>query len=205
MTIDIPPLTLDYAPLSSILGFLALVAYVLTLLPTNLRIVFPQTKQTNIPKWLLKYRRQIGVISFILAVLHGFILVEKRDLDFLDPATYWNYIQGVSTFIVFLLLAITSNDWSMKRLKKNWKKLHSLTYLGMFLLTWHVWDKMEKHWSLLTPLSIVGMVIVIGIYAKRRWIEYSNDKQKASKKSSQKSNFPTEKVINRKVPVSKSA
>ncbi|WP_306557866.1 ferric reductase-like transmembrane domain-containing protein [Nostoc sp. 'Peltigera malacea cyanobiont' DB3992] len=76
-----------------------------------------------------------------MALLHAFLLVKKRDLDFLDPNTYWIYIQGISTLIIFTLLAITSNDWSVKRLKKNWKRLHTLTYLAMFLLTWHVWTK----------------------------------------------------------------
>lgn len=35
---------IDTAPLKNSLGFLALGAYILTLMPTNLRIIFPQTK-----------------------------------------------------------------------------------------------------------------------------------------------------------------
>ncbi|BAY29073.1 ferric reductase-like transmembrane component protein [Nostoc carneum NIES-2107] len=172
-------MTIDAAPLANSLGFLALAAYIFTLLPTNLRVVFPETKQTSIPKWLLKYRRIIGILAFCLALLHGFLLVKKRDFDFLDPRTYWIYIQGISTFTVFTLLAITSNDWSVKRLRKNWKKLHSLTYLAMFLLTWHVWDKMSEHWSYYTPIELIAMVTIIALFLKRYWTEYQHKKQKA--------------------------
>ncbi|RCJ32407.1 iron reductase [Nostoc punctiforme NIES-2108] len=175
--------TIDTASLENSLGFLALGAYILTLMPTNLRIIFPQTKQANLPKWLLKYRRLIGILAFCLALLHAFLLVKKRDLDFLDPNTYWIYIQGISTFIIFTLLAITSNEWSVKRLKKNWKRLHTLTYLAMFLLTWHVWDKMSEHWSYLTPIALVGIVTTTLLFLMRRWIEHRNKQQKAKGKA----------------------
>jgi sulfoxide reductase heme-binding subunit YedZ len=178
-------ITMDTAPLANSLGFLALGCYVLTLMPTNLRIVFPQTKKTSIPKWLLKNRRIIGILSFLLALIHGYLLVLKRDFDFADPSTYGIYIQGVSTFAVFTLLAITSNDWSVKRLKKNWKRLHSLTYLAMFLLTWHIWDKMSEHWSYLTPIGLVTMVVLISLFLIRRWLEHQESQQKAKAKATQ--------------------
>jgi methionine sulfoxide reductase heme-binding subunit len=175
----------DPFPISNGLGFLALGGYILTLLPTNLKVVFPQTKQTRMPKWLLKNRRAIGVTSFLLALFHGYLLVIKRDFDFFDLSTFGVYIQGVTTFIIFTLLAITSNDWSIKRLKKNWKRLHSLTYLAMFFLTWHVWDKMANHWSYLTPIGLIAIVAVNFIYLYRFWIERSNKKQASKKKISQ--------------------
>jgi methionine sulfoxide reductase heme-binding subunit len=173
---------IDPFPLSNGLGFLALGGYILTLLPTNLRIVFPQTKQAHMPKWLLKNRRLIGILSFLLALGHGYLLIKKRDFDFFDPSTFLVYIQGVSTFIIFTLLAITSNDWSVKRLKKNWKRLHSLTYLAMFLLTWHVWDKMADHWSYLTPLGLVTIVALNLLYLHRRQIEHRNQQKAVQKK-----------------------
>lgn len=172
-------------PIANVLGFLALGSYILTLLPTNLRIAFPQTKPASMSKLLLKNRRLIGVLSFLLALGHGYLLVIKRDFDFFDPSTYWVYIQGVSTFIIFALLAITSNDWSVKTLKKNWKRLHNLTYLAMFLLTWHVWDKMADHWSYLTPVALVTIVAINLLYLYRRWIEHRNQQQAAQKKTAQ--------------------
>jgi sulfoxide reductase heme-binding subunit YedZ len=173
-------LTMDLDTFSqgSILGFAALTAYILTLLPTNLRIVFPITKKTGIPQWLLKYRRLIGLLSFFLAVLHAFIFFKKRDFDVFDLKTYFVYFQGVSSFIIFTLLAITSNDWSVKRLKRNWKNLQGLTYLAMFLVTWHICDKMTGHWTYLTPVGIAGLTATIVLFLCRVWIQRQSRQQK---------------------------
>jgi sulfoxide reductase heme-binding subunit YedZ len=169
---------LDTFSQASLLGFAALTAYILTLLPTNLRIVFPQTKKTGIPQWLLKYRRLIGLLSFFLAVLHGFIFFKQRNFDVFDLKTYFVYFPGVSSFIIFTLLAITSNDWSVKRLKKNWKNLQGLTYLAMFLVTWHICDKMTGHWTYLTPVGIAGLTATIVLFLCRVWIQRQSRQQK---------------------------
>lgn len=162
---------LDPAPLSSQLGFMALVCYCLTLLPTLLRIIFPHTKQTGIPQWLLLQRRLTGILAFLFAVGHGIVLVKKRNIDFSDSITTWIYIQGILTVLIFALLAATSNDWSVKKLKKNWKRIHQLTYIAMFLLTWHVLEKMMGHWTFLTPISVVLITIIDGLFIWRRWVE----------------------------------
>lgn len=162
---------MDTAPLANFFGFLALISYITTLLPTILRIVFPQTRKTKIRKLLRKHRRQIGLIAFALASAHGWLLIAKRNIDFFDLDTYWVYIQGIATFLIFTLLAVTSNNWSMRKLKCNWKKLHSLTYLAMFLLAWHVWDKMSGHWSFLTPIGLVGLIVIISLFIWRKWRE----------------------------------
>lgn len=146
---------LDSPPYANWAGFLATLLYVITLLPTILRIVFPSTRETGIPKALLLQRRMVGIFAFLLAIVHGYLMIVKRELDFFDPQTYWVYIQGIWTFLIFVVLAFTSNDWSVKKLKKNWKKLHQLTYLAMFLLVWHIIDKMWGHWTWLTPASLL--------------------------------------------------
>ncbi|MGB3512205.1 MAG: ferric reductase-like transmembrane domain-containing protein [Microcoleaceae cyanobacterium] len=164
--------------LESYLGFLALGAYIITLLPTILRIVFPATKKTLLPKLLLKYRRQIGVISFFLGTAHGILLFMKRNFDIWDVKAYYIYLQGFVLLAIFTVLAITSNDWSVKKLKKNWRQLHQLTYLAMFLLVWHVGDKMFDHWTYITPLAITGILGITILFIIRKWIEY---KQKITK------------------------
>ena len=165
---------MNTVPLPNYIGLFALVCYIITLLPTILRIVFPKTKKTGFPKLLLKYRRQIGVIAFFFALAHALLLVNKRNFDFFDIQTYWIYIQGVATFIIFTLLAITSNNWSVKKMKKNWKKLHELTYLAMFLLIWHVIDKMWGHWSDITLLAMLGITGITLLFILRKFMERRN-------------------------------
>ena len=163
---------MDNAPIANVWGFLALASYLITLVPSIFRVVFPEIKKSLVVKKLMKYRRQIGLIAFAFSVLHGFILVEKRSLDFFDLHTYWIYIQGVVTFAIFALLAVTSNNWSIKKMKQNWKKLHSLTYLAIFLLTWHVLDKMSGQWSYLTPIGLIGLTILTALFIYKTKVKY---------------------------------
>lgn len=162
---------MDTAPVANWLGFLALNAYIATLLPTTLKITIPQIKKSYIIKFLRTYRRQTGLMAFVFALVHGWLLIAKRNIDLFDPNTYWVYIQGVAILTIFTLLAITSNNWSIRKLKKNWKKLHSLTYLGMFLLTWHIWDKMTPHWSYLTPIGLLLLIAIIALFMWRKRLE----------------------------------
>ncbi|WP_038094583.1 ferric reductase-like transmembrane domain-containing protein [Tolypothrix bouteillei] len=174
---------IDTPTLETTLGFLGLVCYVFTLSPTILRIVIPQTKETGIPKLLLKYRRNIGILAFLFALGHGSLLVQKRRVDLFDLETSRIYMQGLTTLIIFTLLAITSNDWSIKKLKKKWKQLHKLTYLAMFLLTWHILDKMFGHWTYLTPIGLAAIMGIILLYLFRLGIESQDKQQKKEAKA----------------------
>ncbi|MEM8779780.1 MAG: ferric reductase-like transmembrane domain-containing protein [Cyanobacteria bacterium P01_G01_bin.49] len=162
---------MDIPSAANLFGFLAIVAYILTLLPTTLRVISPPIKKTGIPKLLLQNRRLMGILAFALTVAHGHLMLRKRHFDFLDHQTYVVYCQGIITFIIFASLTITSNDWSVRKLKKHWKMLHSLTYIAMFLLLWHVFDKMDGHWTYLTPISAVGMVGIVILFLLRKIIE----------------------------------
>lgn len=176
-------IVMDQPLLAHTLGFLALVSYIVTLLPTVLRIVFPHLKKTGIPQFLVKQRRLIGILAFALASGHGFLLIQQRNIDWLDLKTSWIYFPGLGTFTIFLVLTLTSNDWSVKKLKKNWKQLHKLTYLAMFLLTWHIWDTMSGKWTYLTPVGIIAITTITVLFLIRLGIEFRDQQQKNKKKA----------------------
>jgi sulfoxide reductase heme-binding subunit YedZ len=47
---------------------------------------------------------------------------------------------GFAAFMILLPLALTSNQWAMRALRKNWKRLHRLVYLAAILVIIHyVW------------------------------------------------------------------
>lgn len=169
---------MDTPPLENSVGFATLISYVLTLLPTILKFVFPQTKKTAIYKWLLQNRRQIGLLSFFLTAIHGYPYIHKRNLDVGDTMTYLIYIQGVWAFVVLLIMAATSNNWSIQKLKQNWKHLHKLTYTLIFMLAWHIWDKMSGHWTYLTPVALAIIAVVAILFLIRAYIEYTTQRQK---------------------------
>jgi methionine sulfoxide reductase heme-binding subunit len=148
--------------LGNFLGFLALFMYIMTLTPSIFRTVFPNMRSNKILVWLLKKRRYTGIISYVLASNHGLLMVIQKNIDLLTRDTYIHYFQGISIFFIMSLLAATSNDWSVKLLKKSWVRLHQLTYLILFILPWHIIDKMSLHWSYLTPVEL--LVILLFIY-----------------------------------------
>lgn len=158
--------------LGNLLGFLALFFYLLTLMPNILRIVFPQVKQSKFSKKLLQFRRQLGVVSFVFTLGHGYIFLQQRQIDFLDYKNYIIYFQGVALIIIFTLLTITSNDISVRFLKvKQWKSLHRLTYLALFLLAYHIIEKMWNHFSIYTPLSLLLIIGTVILFLIRQGVE----------------------------------
>lgn len=169
---------LEPAPLANILGFLALSCYIVTLVPSIARTVFPSLKKNQTLIWLLKYRRHIGVAAFSFGLNHGVLLGIERHISLLDPHTYLEYFQGISLMIIFTVLAVTSNDWSVKSLKANWRKLHQITYLGFFLVPWHIIDKMANHWTRLTPIGLLMISVMIVLFTQRKWLEWKQQNEK---------------------------
>lgn len=173
-------LTFESAPLGNYLGLLALAAYIATLVPTIIRIVFPTLKAHGAVRWLLKQRRAIGILAFVLAVGHAYFVIRKRNFDFFDFNTYRASAEGLCTLIIFTVLTATSNDWSIKWLKRNWKRLHTLTYGAMFLLTWHVINKMAGQWTLVTPIAAAGILAITSLFFMRKGAEFQQALAKAS-------------------------
>ena len=86
---------------------------------------------------LMKFRRAIGVLTFSFAALH---LLVWLVLDVQVPSEIWAdivkrpYITvGMAAFALILPLAVTSNNWSVRRLGSRWRKLHRLVYPAAIL------------------------------------------------------------------------
>ena len=160
---------IDYA---NIIGVLSLIYYSLTIIPTIIKTLFPNFyKQQYIWKSLMKNRRYTGVTAFCFAWNHAGLLIWQKSLNFLDFNTCLQYFQGLSSIIIFTILAITSNDESVRKLKKNWKKIHNLTYLCLFILPWHILDKMFGRWSYLTPFAVILSISLSLLFVTRQIIE----------------------------------
>ncbi len=157
------------APIANILGLFALLSYIASLLPSLIKAVFSSTKKNKIIARLLKYRRHIGVAAFSLGLNHGVLLILKLQLNLLDFHTYVKYVQGFSTLLIFTLLAFTSHDEAVKNLKAKWRKLHQLTYLAIFILPWHILDKMSGHWTYITPVAVSLSLGIVGLFITRQY------------------------------------
>jgi sulfoxide reductase heme-binding subunit YedZ len=91
----------------------------------------------------IKLRRALGLYAFMYAAVH-FILFAVIDFglqfDLIIPEFLQKYYlwAGLPAFIVLCALAATSFRWAMRRMGKNWKRLHRYIYLGAFLVVLHL-------------------------------------------------------------------
>ncbi|WP_375260424.1 protein-methionine-sulfoxide reductase heme-binding subunit MsrQ [Palleronia sp.] len=142
------------------IGKLAMKALVIVLAITPLR------RWTGVN--LIPYRRAIGLIAFFYVFCH---LLVWAVLDVQDPGRIWSdivkrpYITiGMVAFVLLLPVAITSNNWAIRRLGPlRWRRLHMLTYVICALGAAH-YVMVQKVWEV-EPL--IYLVIVLGLLAVR--------------------------------------
>ena len=135
-----------------------------TLAVTPLRLIF---RKRGWAIWLMRRRRDIGVASFAYALGHTLAyLVRKGSPEFVLAEFSTPYIlAGWIAFALFLPLAITSNDISVRRLKRSWKRLHRLVYPAAILTFLHwVWSAFDPttawiHVGILAAIEIVRIAL----------------------------------------------
>jgi len=82
----------------------------------------------------IRYRRALGLLAFYYVVMHfaTYMLLDKR-LDmlsiFADIARRPYITIGMACLVLLIPLAVTSNNLSIRKLGKNWIRLHKLVYL----------------------------------------------------------------------------
>lgn len=89
--------------------------------------------------WLTKKRRDLGVASFAYAAGHLVVyLVRKADLALIvQEGIEPGLLTGWIAFAIFVPLAVTSNNASVRLLRAGWKQLHRLVYPAAILAAAH--------------------------------------------------------------------
>jgi sulfoxide reductase heme-binding subunit YedZ len=128
--------TMAYGEVIHASGDLSVEILIVVLAITPLRLLAPHA---GLAAWLMQRRRDLGVATFCYAALHlAVYAIRKADLALivsegmkLDLATGWIALG------LFAALAITSNDQSVRWLKRGWKMLHRFVYVGAALALAH--------------------------------------------------------------------
>ena len=87
----------------------------------------------------LKLRKPLGLWAFAFAAIHfaDYLGLSPNNpqygLTWPETLTQPYILLGVVALVVLALLAVTSNQWAMRRLKKWWKRLHRLVYAAAVL------------------------------------------------------------------------
>jgi sulfoxide reductase heme-binding subunit YedZ len=139
------------------LGLWALRLLVLTLAITPLR----QLTGWNL---LVRFRRMLGLYAFAYATLHLAAYVG------LDLRGYWTqlfedivkrpYITvGFLAWLLLVPLAVTSTSGWIKRLGRNWARLHKLVYAIGVLAVLHFWWLVKS--DIREPALYAGLIAVL--------------------------------------------
>ena len=116
---------------------------------------------------LIRLRRAIGLSCFFFVVVH---LLTWAVLDIQSIGRVWAdivkrpYITvGMVGFLMLLPLALTSNDWSVRRLGPAWRRLHRLVYPAAILGGVH-YLLLVKGWQM---KPMVMLALIAGLLALR--------------------------------------
>jgi sulfoxide reductase heme-binding subunit YedZ len=156
---------LSFNPISDIIsrtGTAGMVLLLLSLACTPIVILFGI-------RGVLRLRRMLGLYAFAYVCLHllAFVGLDYRfalDLILAELSQSYDLMAGTASFLILALLAVTSTHGWMRDLGKNWRRLHSLTYVAAFLAVLHVGlivrvDSTEP----LIYGAILGVLLVIRI------------------------------------------
>lgn len=122
---------------------------------------------------LIRYRRMLGLYAFFYACLHflSYIILDQffdwveigRDIIKRPYITI-----GIAAYVLLLPLAFTSTNKMMKRLGKNWKRLHKLIYiiatLGVLHFLWLVKADIRE------PV-LMGIILITLLALRLPWIK----------------------------------
>lgn len=93
-------------------------------------------------RWLIAYRRMLGLFAFTYAILH-FTTYAVLDQSLMLDAIAEDILErpyitiGMTALLLLLPLAVTSTRGWMRRLGRRWKRLHRLVYPVAVLGVWH--------------------------------------------------------------------
>ena len=140
-------------------GRAALLILIATLAVTPLRRVTGQ-------HWLIRLRRPLGLFAFFYALLHFAVYVV------LDQFFAWDYIVedilerpyitvGFTALVLLIPLAITSTRGWIRRLGRNWQRLHLLIYPAAALALLHFYWKLASKSDVSDALAYGAVLALI--------------------------------------------
>ncbi len=122
---------------------------------------------------IMRVRRMLGLTAFFYALSHWLSYL------WLDQFFDWSEILkdlvkrpfitfGMATFLLLLPLALTSTDAAMRRLKRNWQRLHRLVYPAAVLAVCHYFWLVKQ--DVTQPLIYAGVLAVLLGLRIRWWL-----------------------------------
>ena len=125
---------------------------------------------------LIRFRRMLGLFTFFYASLH-FLTFIWFD-HFFDLAEMTRDVlkrpfiaMGFSAFMLLVPLALTSNDFMLRKLGRRWSLLHRLIYLVAILAILHFWWMRAGKHNFAEPL-VMGAVVAALLGLRLIWLRW---------------------------------
>ena len=124
--------------------------------------VTPVRKLTG-ANWVLRLRRMLGLFAFFYALAH-FITFIWFDHWFDMGEIFKDVIKrpfvtvGFAAFVLLVPLAVTSNTAMVRKLGRNWQRLHRIAYAIAVLGVLHFWWLVKRD---LTEPALFAVVVVV--------------------------------------------
>lgn len=147
---------------------------IIAMIATPLKMLFSKQRW---PFWLLKNRRYFGVAAFGYALLHTvFYVLDMNSIQLmLDELWTLGIWTGWVAFLIFIPLAMTSNDLSQKIMKRGWKTLQRWVYPAAVLTLIH-WIFVHNNVgpALVHFVPLAGLEIYRIVHTRRPALKPSN-------------------------------
>ncbi len=145
--------------------------WALTLLAVSLAVT-PARRLLKVNE-LVQVRRMIGLYAFFYAVLHFLtwsVFDHVFDLaEMTADIVKRPYITvGMTSFVLMLPLALTSNQAAIRRLGRRWQTLHRLAYVSAVAAVLHFWWLVKA--DIREPRQFAVIVaVLLGYRVGRAW------------------------------------
>lgn len=132
--------------------------------------VTPLRRIANWPK-LIVVRRMVGVAALAYAALHLTLYAVDQKLDLLHVASEialrFYLAIGFVALLGLIALGSTSTDAAIKRLGKNWQRLHKIVYAIGILAALHFFIQSKA--DVYEPTLMAGFFILLMLYRLAHW------------------------------------
>jgi len=133
--------------------------------------IFPEF---GILKTICGIRRELGILFAAVVFSHsiGYFFDSGESWSEVFSANFWRFdnflMWGFLGFLITVILVVTSNDFSVRILKKAWKPVQKMAYFAMIFTAGHIFlrkPNIEHFFEVIVPVVFVG---VLWILAKQK-------------------------------------
>lgn len=159
-------------PVQAIIHFTGIGALNLLIITLCISPLAKYAKQS----WLMKSRRLLGIYTFIYALCHILNFwafeIQFNIALFITEVFERPYITlGLLSFIVLLVLTLTSLNKIQRKMGRKWQTLHNFVYLAVILAAIHFYWSSKS--ELIEPIIYICITLMLLIFRHKkfkRWL-----------------------------------